>query len=142
MVCVHPVTEVLFSIYRRKMRKEHPGLPDRLHFHSLVKRRYVARSFGYYSNDVRNSITVILTGMTTFVPVILASIAHATGKIAVLYFVGSYLGYIALYARTVHHHWCSPINFLLVKPLQKLPNTWSAVTPRQKAMEFWDILRI
>jgi UDP-N-acetylmuramyl pentapeptide phosphotransferase/UDP-N-acetylglucosamine-1-phosphate transferase len=26
VVCVHPVTEVLFSIYRRKVRKDHPGM--------------------------------------------------------------------------------------------------------------------
>ena len=65
MVCVHPVAEVLFSIYRRKIRKEHPGMPDRLHFHSLVKRRYVARWFGGFSNAVRNSITGAVIGLMT-----------------------------------------------------------------------------
>lgn len=43
LVCVHPVTEVLFSIYRRRIKKLNPGQPDRLHFHSLVKKRYVRR---------------------------------------------------------------------------------------------------
>lgn len=116
MVCVHPVTEVLFSIYRRKIRKEHPGMPDRLHFHSLVKRRYVARWFGQYSNDVRNSITGAFIGLMTVTAVILSSLSHNSGLLAALFFVGLCLGYVAIYARMVRHHWCSPIGFLLVKP--------------------------
>ena len=116
MVCVHPVTEVLFSIYRRKIRKEHPGMPDRLHFHSLVKRRYVARWFGQYSNAARNSITGALIGLMTVTAVILASLSHNSSLLAALFFVCLCLGYVAIYARMVRHHWCSPINFLLIKP--------------------------
>ena len=116
MVCVHPVTEVLFSIYRRKIRQEHPGMPDRLHFHSLVKRRYVARWFGQFSNAVRNSITGALIGLMTVTAVILSSLSHNSGLVAAFFFVGLCLGYVAIYARMVRHHWCSPIAFLLVKP--------------------------
>jgi UDP-N-acetylmuramyl pentapeptide phosphotransferase/UDP-N-acetylglucosamine-1-phosphate transferase len=116
MVCVHPVTEVLFSIYRRKIRKEHPGMPDRLHFHSLVKRRYLARWFGQYSNDVRNSITGALVGLMTVTAVILASLSYNSDLLAALFFVGLSMGYVTIYARMVRHHWCSPLQFLLVKP--------------------------
>jgi UDP-N-acetylmuramyl pentapeptide phosphotransferase/UDP-N-acetylglucosamine-1-phosphate transferase len=116
MVCVHPVTEVLFSIYRRKIRKEHPGMPDRLHFHSLVKRRYVARWFGQYSNAVRNSITGALIGMMTVIAVILATLSNSSSQIAALLLVCLCLGYVAIYARMVRHHWCSPITFLMIKP--------------------------
>ena len=42
LVCIHPVTEVLFSIYRRRLKKAHPGHPDRLHLHSLIMRRFVS----------------------------------------------------------------------------------------------------
>jgi UDP-N-acetylmuramyl pentapeptide phosphotransferase/UDP-N-acetylglucosamine-1-phosphate transferase len=41
VICAHPITEVLFSIYRRYYKESHPGHPDRLHFHSLVKQRYL-----------------------------------------------------------------------------------------------------
>ena len=34
--CIPPITEVLYSIYRRRVRNQHPGMPDRLHFHSLA----------------------------------------------------------------------------------------------------------
>lgn len=120
MVCVHPVTEVLFSIYRRKIRKENPGMPDRLHFHSLVKRRYVARWFSHFSNAVRNSITGALIGLMTMTAVVLASLTYDSVLASALLLLALSLGYIAIYARMVTHHWCSPITFLLVKPVQRL----------------------
>lgn len=113
VICVHPVTEVLFSIFRRKVRKEHPGMPDRLHFHSLVKRRYVARWFGQYSNRVRNSITGVLIGLMTFTAIVLASLTYASVGWSAAVFVALVLGYIGIYARMVRHHWSSPVLFLL-----------------------------
>lgn len=78
MVCVHPVTEVLLSIYRRKIRKDNPGMPDRLHFHSQVKRRYVARWFGHFSNAARNSMTGALIGLMTLTSVVLANLFYTS----------------------------------------------------------------
>ena len=118
--CVHPVTEVLFSVYRRKIRKEHPGMPDRLHFHSLVKRRYMARWLRGYSVSLRNSITGVLVGCMTALAVVAAYLtAESVGwsALAVLVLV---MGYVALYARMVRHHWCSPITFLLSRPARRL----------------------
>jgi UDP-N-acetylmuramyl pentapeptide phosphotransferase/UDP-N-acetylglucosamine-1-phosphate transferase len=34
VICILPIIEVLFSIFRRKVRNEHPGKPDSLHYHS------------------------------------------------------------------------------------------------------------
>lgn len=121
LVCVHPVTEVLFSIYRRKVRHEHPGEPDRLHFHSLVKRRYVARWFGHFSTEVRNSITGVLVGLMTLNGVLFASFFYDSALASALLTVALSLGYVAIYARMVRHHWCSPLTFMLVKPSKGLP---------------------
>ena len=121
VVCVHPVTEVLFSIYRRRIKKLHPGHPDRLHFHSLVKQRYVRRWFGQHSNRVRNSITGALIGFMTLTAIVLASLTHASVGWSAVAFVGLSLGYVAIYARMVRHHWCSPIGFLLIKPNKLAP---------------------
>jgi UDP-N-acetylmuramyl pentapeptide phosphotransferase/UDP-N-acetylglucosamine-1-phosphate transferase len=120
VICVHPVTEVVFSIYRRKIRKENPGMPDRLHFHSLVKRRYVARWFGHHSNAVRNSITGALIGFMTLSAILLASFTYSSTVLSVFLFLSLALGYVAIYARMVRHHWCSPIAFLLVKPSKQI----------------------
>ena len=118
VVCVHPVTEVLFSIHRRKIKKTNPGHPDRLHFHSLVKRRYVARWCGRYSSRIRNSITGALVASMTVTGVIAANLFYDHVTLSAVAFVGLALGYVAIYARMVRHHWCSPIGFLLAKPEQ------------------------
>jgi amino acid transporter len=89
-----------------------------LHFHSLVKRRYVARWFGQHSNRVRNSITGALIGFMTLTAIVLANLTHASVAWSVAAFVVLALGYVGVYARMVRHHWCSPISFLLGKPQQ------------------------
>ena len=113
--CIHPVVEVLFSIYRRKIRKDHPGMPDRLHFHSLVKRRYVARWFGSLTSPARNSITGLLVGLFTLVSVVVANLVYDSYWLSVLAVAALALGYVAIYARMVKHRWCSPLHFLFAR---------------------------
>lgn len=116
LVCLHPVTEVLFSIYRRRVRKEHPGMPDRLHFHSLLKRRYIARWLKNWSPGMRNSITGLLVGWMTLTAVVVVQWTYdSTWQSAMGFFVLA-MGYVTLYARMVRHHWCSPVAFILAAP--------------------------
>jgi UDP-N-acetylmuramyl pentapeptide phosphotransferase/UDP-N-acetylglucosamine-1-phosphate transferase len=117
VVCVHPVTEVLFSIYRRRIKKTNPGHPDRLHFHSLVKRRYVARWFAGQPSTIRNSITGMFIASMTVTAVVVANLVYDSVWLSAAAFVALALGYVAIYARMVRHHWCSPIGFLFVKPV-------------------------
>lgn len=121
LVCVFPITEVLFSIYRRKVRHYHPGQPDQLHFHSLVKRRYVTRWFAGFPKVWRNSIAGLLVGSMTLPAAVLAQFVHASTTLSVTCVLLCMLGYVALYARMVRHRWCSPIAFLLRKPAAVLP---------------------
>jgi UDP-N-acetylmuramyl pentapeptide phosphotransferase/UDP-N-acetylglucosamine-1-phosphate transferase len=118
LVCVHPVTEVLFSIFRRRIKQQHPGHPDRLHFHSLVKQRYVRRWFGEMSNAVRNSITGVLVGCMTLTAIVLANLVYISLVFSLAGLVALCLGYVGVYARMVRFHWCSPIAFLLTRPRQ------------------------
>ncbi|MBB2484244.1 glycosyl transferase [Mitsuaria sp. WAJ17] len=47
MVCIYPVFETVFSIYRRKfIRSVPPGLPDGIHLHSLIYRRVMRWASG------------------------------------------------------------------------------------------------
>ena len=112
VVCVHPVIEVVFSIYRRKVKRMSPGHPDRLHFHSLVKQRYVRRWLSGTSVSVRNSLTGLIMGSMTVVAVVVANLVYDSPVLSISAFVGLGLGYVAIYARMVRHHWCSPITFL------------------------------
>ena len=107
VICAHPLIEVLFSIYRRHYKKLHPGHPDRLHFHSLVKQRYVRRWFGNHSNRIRNSITGVLIGLMTVVAIVLASLTYASTLWSVLAFVGLSSTYVIFYIRMVRHSWLS-----------------------------------
>ena len=42
LLCIYPIFETLFTIYRRVILKRvHPGMPDALHLHQLIYRRMV-----------------------------------------------------------------------------------------------------
>ena len=45
LLLIYPVWETLFSIYRKSMRGQSPGLADALHFHQLIYRRIVRGVF-------------------------------------------------------------------------------------------------
>jgi UDP-N-acetylmuramyl pentapeptide phosphotransferase/UDP-N-acetylglucosamine-1-phosphate transferase len=116
LICIFPITEVLFSIFRRTVRKDHPGQPDRLHFHSLLHRRYINRLVQNWPDLAKNSFVGIAIGFLSLLAVILAIIFFKSTKLSfgsVILFV---LGYISIYARMVKHRWCSPIKFLFIKP--------------------------
>jgi UDP-N-acetylmuramyl pentapeptide phosphotransferase/UDP-N-acetylglucosamine-1-phosphate transferase len=47
LVCIYPIFETLFSIYRKKfLRGMSPGVPDGVHFHMLVYRRLMRWAVG------------------------------------------------------------------------------------------------
>jgi UDP-N-acetylmuramyl pentapeptide phosphotransferase/UDP-N-acetylglucosamine-1-phosphate transferase len=116
VICILPITEVLFSIFRRKVRNDHPGKPDRLHFHSLLQRRYMCRWFVKWHSLSRNSLLGILMGLMSLVSAFMANLIYATTLYCVITSLLFALGYVAVFARMVRHHWCSPIGFLILKP--------------------------
>lgn len=72
LICAYPVTEVLFSVWRRKKRQGNPGAADRLHLHSLVKRRITPGVVPNGSPLMRNSITGALMWIPAAIPAIIA----------------------------------------------------------------------
>jgi UDP-N-acetylmuramyl pentapeptide phosphotransferase/UDP-N-acetylglucosamine-1-phosphate transferase len=116
VICILPITEVLFSIFRRKVRNDHPGKPDRLHFHSLLQRRYVSRWFMKWHNLYRNSLVGTLMGLISLVPAFIANLIFDSTSYCVLTSLLFVLGYVMVFARMIRHHWCSPISFLILKP--------------------------
>ena len=97
LLCVHPITEVLFSVYRRRMRNEHPGHPDRLHFHSLVKRRVMQRLLPNSSKTVRNSVGGLLVGAMSILPAVIVQFVYTSTAAAVTVSLLMMLGYVVLY---------------------------------------------
>jgi UDP-N-acetylmuramyl pentapeptide phosphotransferase/UDP-N-acetylglucosamine-1-phosphate transferase len=122
LVCIHPVSEVLLSIFRRKLKKMNPGHPDRLHFHSIVKQRYVRRWFGNLSFELRNSITGVFVGFMTLTSIFIASMVNQNSLLSFLAVIALAMGYVAIYARMIRFQWCSPILFLMSQPKLRRAN--------------------
>lgn len=106
LVCGYPILEVLFSIWRRAKRKLNPGSPDRLHLHSLVKRRLVRRWMPMTSQVSRNSFTGACMWLVALVPMLLAVQWQHNTPMLVASLVFSGLLYSALYARLSQFRWC------------------------------------
>ena len=114
LICIHPVTEVLFSMLRRRWRKSNPAMPDRLHLHSLIMRRYVAR---WLNIDARwqNSITGLMVVLLSLPAVVLGYVFSQSAALAAGSCLVLMLGYVSIYARIVRFRWCSPIEFVFYK---------------------------
>jgi UDP-N-acetylmuramyl pentapeptide phosphotransferase/UDP-N-acetylglucosamine-1-phosphate transferase len=109
-ICAYPVTEVLFSIYRRKViRKVSAGAPDRLHLHTLIYRRFICRRLPacrHRRHWVRNAaVACFLVPWLTFATIV--SVVY--GKTVPGAFAISFLQlvlYLAVYGRLVRGRWC------------------------------------
>jgi UDP-N-acetylmuramyl pentapeptide phosphotransferase/UDP-N-acetylglucosamine-1-phosphate transferase len=115
LICVHPVTEVLFSIFRRVTRGSNPGQPDRLHLHSLFKARYIRRWFGEYSITYQNSLAGLIVGFFTLMPVVTAQFVFSSTRWSIFATIFFVLTYLTLYSRMVHFKWVSPLRFFSVR---------------------------
>lgn len=126
LVCIHPVTEVVFSIFRRWLRNAHPGKPDRLHLHSLIMRRVVRPALKRQGqtrakqHQLENSWTGLILALMTVPALLVAWLLRHQPVPAALASLLFALGYVTLYARLVRFKWCSPIGFLFHKPQRPL----------------------
>ncbi len=41
LICIYPIFETIFTIYRRLVKRLHPGMPDANHLHQMIFRRIV-----------------------------------------------------------------------------------------------------
>ena len=105
LACGYPILEVLFSIVRRRRRNLSPGDPDRLHLHSLVKRRVVRPLLPRASNLVRNSVTGALMWNAALLPAVIAVQWPTHTVTLVMGFAICALAYSAVYARLTQFRW-------------------------------------
>jgi len=105
LVCIYPVFETVFSIYRRRfLRAVPPSMPDGIHLHSLIYRRVLRWAVGDLSAKAltrRNSMTspyLWVLCMLSVVPAVLAWDNSAILGACLALFV---LTYVALYWRIV-----------------------------------------
>ena len=98
LVLVYPVSETLFSVYRKLARGQSPGAADALHFHQLIFRRIVRPVM--LDNEqrqllVRNNKTapyLWILSASSLVPAMLFWRSTAALAICTLLFVLAYVG--------------------------------------------------
>lgn len=122
LVCVYPVFETLFSVYRRRYLRALPAsMPDGIHLHSLIYRRLLRWAVGDRSAKSltrRNSMTspfLWLLCMLSVVPAVLFYESTPMMATALALFVVSY---VILYWRIVRFRAPLWLRLLAVKPLR------------------------
>ena len=106
LVCGYPILEVIFSIVRRKKRGLSPGDPDRLHLHSIVKKRLVRHLIPHASNLIRNSVTGAFMWIAASTPILFAvALCTQTVDLVICLTLCAFL-YSAFYARLTQFRWC------------------------------------
>lgn len=101
LACAYPVLEVLFSVLRRRYRAHHPGHPDRLHLHSLIKSRLVRKKLGHWPSVLRNSAVSPLCWAFPVLSGLIAYLAAHDKQVLMASFVGMALLYRWKYRRLI-----------------------------------------
>ena len=105
LICAYPVLEVLFTVLRRRHHSSHLGHPDRLHLHSLVKRRIVRQLFPSMHATLRNSLTGALLWLMSLLPAVWGVWHHNNTPLLAVGLVVFALAYQLLYLRLVRFGW-------------------------------------
>ena len=105
LLCIYPVFETLFSIYRRKWLRGRPvGMPDGAHLHSLIYRRIMRWAAGERSAREltrRNSMTSPYLWMLCSTSVVPAVLWYDSTAVQAVFIVLFGLTYVVLYWRIV-----------------------------------------
>ncbi len=103
LLVAHPVTEVLFSIYRRRFLKNQPAdQPDALHLHSLLYKRiaiwvYDAPSSTATTKMFANSFAAVMVWLLTLLPLSLALLFYDNDLLLIVGGLVFVLCYLSLY---------------------------------------------
>jgi UDP-N-acetylmuramyl pentapeptide phosphotransferase/UDP-N-acetylglucosamine-1-phosphate transferase len=104
LICIYPVFETLFSIYRRRRRGSAPGMPDGIHLHSLIYRRVLRWAIPDRSVRAmtrRNSMTSPYLWFLCMLSVFPAMLFWDHTGVMAASLAGFVLSYLGLYWRIV-----------------------------------------
>jgi UDP-N-acetylmuramyl pentapeptide phosphotransferase/UDP-N-acetylglucosamine-1-phosphate transferase len=105
LVCIYPIFETLFSIYRRRFIRAMPtSVPDGIHLHSLIYRRMLSWAVGNRSAKAltrRNSMTSPYLWLLCMLSIVPAVLWWNNSGVMALFLLLFGLTYIALYWRIV-----------------------------------------
>lgn len=105
LMCIYPIFETVFSMYRRKMIRGRPvGMPDGVHLHSLIYRRLMRWAVGDRTAKIltkRNSMTAPYLWFLCMLAVIPATIFWSNSAALGVFIILFAASYIYLYASIV-----------------------------------------
>jgi len=105
LMCIYPIFETVFSMYRRKFVRGRPmGLPDGVHLHSLIYRRLIRWAVGNKSAKAltrRNSMTAPYLWLLCMFSVAPAVVFWDNSAVLGVFIVLFAVTYVFLYARIV-----------------------------------------
>ena len=106
LVCIYPIFETLFSIYRKRfIRGMSPGVPDGVHLHMLVYRRIMRWAVGRPGSSrplrIRNSMTSPYLWMMCLLSVVPAVLFWNQTAVLAVFIVLFAITYVMLYWRIV-----------------------------------------
>ncbi len=105
LICIYPVFETLFSIYRKKfIRKMSPGVPDGVHLHMLIYKRLMRWAIGKQDAKAltrRNSMTSPYLWALCMSSVVPAVLFWDNTPVLLGFLLLFAVGYVALYWRIV-----------------------------------------
>jgi UDP-N-acetylmuramyl pentapeptide phosphotransferase/UDP-N-acetylglucosamine-1-phosphate transferase len=120
LVCIYPVFETLFSIYRRRvLRSRPPQLPDGIHLHSLLYRRVMRWAVGDRSAKMlarRNSMTSPVLWLLCMCSVVPAVLFWNNTLVLSLFLLLFALVYVVLYWRIVRFRSPRWVFFMATRP--------------------------
>lgn len=123
LVCIYPVFETLFSIYRRRfLRAVPPSMPDGIHLHSLIYRRLLRWAVGDRSARAltrRNSMTSPFLWMLCMLSVAPAVLFWDNSALIAVSLAVFAVSYIVLYWRIVRFKSPRWMRMVVRRPLQE-----------------------
>jgi UDP-N-acetylmuramyl pentapeptide phosphotransferase/UDP-N-acetylglucosamine-1-phosphate transferase len=104
LICIYPVFETLFSIYRRRLRGTSPGMPDGIHLHTLIYRRvlrWAVPDRSARAMTLRNSMTAPYLWFLCMLSVIPATLFWNQTMMVAGFLILFMVSYLVLYWRMV-----------------------------------------
>jgi UDP-N-acetylmuramyl pentapeptide phosphotransferase/UDP-N-acetylglucosamine-1-phosphate transferase len=99
LVCILPITEVIFSVGRRFIRGSPISKPDNSHLHSLIRSRLIESFFPFLNRTMKNSLTGLMVGFLSSIAIGMSVFIYDLTFACVIACIVYVAGYMFLYFR-------------------------------------------
>lgn len=107
LICSYPITEVIFSVYRRKfLRSGYVATqPDGVHLHTLANKRWARKAFPKLSKTARNGLTSPILWIYSLTSCLPAYFFRNSPTLTLLSLAVSISIYLLLYRKLAFFRW-------------------------------------